>query len=78
VARVCDKMIKIQDIVIFSETALSQNQDRALITDDHQKKTSMLTKHLQHLEKEKFTQVSILTEIIYNNVVTTEVILFQM
>ncbi|XP_060581578.1 leucine-rich repeat-containing protein 45-like [Ruditapes philippinarum] len=45
------------DILKAIETALSQNQDRALITEDHQKRTSVLTKHLQHLEKEKFTQM---------------------
>lgn len=45
------------DILKSIETALSQNQDRALITDDHKKKTSLLTKHLQHLEKEKLEQM---------------------
>ena len=39
------------------ETAISQNQDRALITEDHKQKTTLLTKHLAHLEKEKTVQV---------------------
>ncbi|WAQ96759.1 LRC45-like protein [Mya arenaria] len=45
------------DILKAIETALSQNQDRELITDDHQKKTSMLTKHIHHIEKERATQM---------------------
>ena len=42
---------------MFPETAISQNQDRALITEDHKQKTTLLTKHLAHLEKEKTVQV---------------------
>ncbi|KAH3864420.1 leucine-rich repeat-containing protein 45-like isoform X2 [Dreissena polymorpha] len=45
------------DILTSIETALSQNQDRALITEDHKKKTSLLSKHLQHLEQEKAVQM---------------------
>lgn len=45
------------DVLKAIETAISQNQDRALITEDHKKKTSMLTKHLQHVEKERLEQM---------------------
>ena len=45
-------------LILFSETAISQNQDRALITEDHKQKTTMLTKHLSQLEKEKAVQVN--------------------
>lgn len=45
------------DILKAIETAISQNQDRALITEDHKQKTTMLTKHLSQLEKEKAVQM---------------------
>ena len=54
--------IIITDLLFVTETALSQNQDRALITEDHEKKTSMLTKHLHHVEEEKAKQVCTVQE----------------
>ena len=41
----------------MSETAISQSQDWDLITEDHKQKTTMLTKHLAHLEKEETVEV---------------------
>ncbi|KAK3586009.1 hypothetical protein CHS0354_033126 [Potamilus streckersoni] len=52
------------DILKAIETAISQNEDRALLTDDFRKKTSTLTKHIQQMEESKSLQVNELMDTI--------------
>ncbi|XP_050392919.1 leucine-rich repeat-containing protein 45 [Patella vulgata] len=46
------------DILKAIETSVSNNADRQLIVDDFQKRTTTLSKHVQHLDKEKSLQLN--------------------
>lgn len=52
------------DILKSIETAISQNEDRALISNEHKKKTTLLTKHIKQIEQDKTVQLSDLMDTI--------------
>jgi hypothetical protein len=41
----------------FADLALSQNEDRALLKDDHRNKMTMMAKHMKQVEHEKKMEV---------------------
>lgn len=42
---------------VFTETAVGQNEDRAVLSEDHKTKMMMLTKHVKQIESDKSLQV---------------------
>lgn len=43
---------------MFSDLALSQNEDRALLNDDHKSKLTVMAKHMKQIEHDKKLEVS--------------------
>lgn len=43
---------------MFADLALSQNEDRALLNDDHKSKLTVMAKHMKQIEHDKKLEVS--------------------
>ncbi|XP_052068540.1 leucine-rich repeat-containing protein 45-like [Mytilus californianus] len=52
------------DILKSIETAIGQNEDRAVLSEDHKKKMQMLTKHVKQIETDKSLQMNDLMDTI--------------
>ncbi|KAL5017929.1 hypothetical protein ScPMuIL_003651 [Solemya velum] len=52
------------DVLKAIETAISQNEDRLMITDEHRKKQHVMTKHINQLQQDKALQLNELMDTI--------------
>lgn len=47
-------------LIYYTETAVAQNEDRAVLSEDHKNKMQVLTKHVKQIEQDKSLQVNVI------------------